>query len=193
MSRIIAGAARGRRLTTPTGSQTRPTSERVREALFSAVDVALGGFAGRVVLDLYAGSGALGLEALSRGAERVLLVESSPKAARLVHANIDAVGLAGASLHRAGVTTTLREPPERPADLVLVDPPYSVPESELTQVLTSLRHGWLHPESMVVIERSSRSPEPTWPPGMTSTRRRAYGETVLWFAQLTEIDESAHP
>ncbi|HLR96353.1 MAG TPA: pantetheine-phosphate adenylyltransferase [Jiangellaceae bacterium] len=186
MSRIISGAARGRRLAIPTGSQTRPTSERVREALFSSVEAALDGLTGRVVLDLYAGSGALGLEALSRGAERVLLVESSPKAAHLVRANIDSVGLAGASLRRAGVTTALREPPERPADLVLIDPPYSAPEPELTGVLTSLLHGWLHPDSIVVIERSSRSPEPTWPPGMTPTRRRAYGETVLWFAQLTE-------
>ena len=98
MPRIVAGAARGRRLAAPPGRGTRPTADRAREALFSALEAQLGSLAGRRVADLYAGSGAVGLEALSRGASAVVLVESDPAAVRSLRANVDAVGLPGAEV-----------------------------------------------------------------------------------------------
>lgn len=186
MTRIIAGAAGGRSLRTPPGEGTRPTSDRVREALFSRLEH-LDALAGRDVLDLYAGSGALGLEALSRGARRVVLVESNRRAAAVISANIAAVargGLAGRAHARTDrVERVLKTVPEAGFDLVLIDPPYALAEAEIAEVLRLLTTGWLAPGALVIVERSGRSPEPDWPAGLVADGSKRYGDTTMWFAQ----------
>ena len=182
--RIIAGAARGRRLAAPSGRATRPTSDRVREALFSTVESRLRSLAGARVLDLYAGSGALGLEALSRGAEHVLLVESDPRALRTLLANVATVGRPGATPRRADVRRLLSVPPDRPYDLVLADPPYDVVAEEVGDVLALLRdQRWLAPGSLVVVERGTRGGDVDWPEGYEAVAQRRYGETTLWYGR----------
>ncbi|GAB7190557.1 16S rRNA (guanine(966)-N(2))-methyltransferase RsmD [Kineococcus sp. NUM-3379] len=180
MTRIVAGAAGGRSLRVPPGSHTRPTSDRVREALFSRLE-AIGVVDGARVLDLYAGSGALGLEAVSRGAASAVLVESARPAAAVARANTDALGLPGVRVVADRVERWLPSAPEEHFDLVLVDPPYAVTEDELAGVLAALAPA-LAPEALVVVERSSRSPEPSWPAGWEREEVRRYGETALWFA-----------
>lgn len=185
MTRIIAGVAGGRTIRTPPGSGTRPTSDRVREALFSALD-ARDAVRGSRVLDLYAGSGALGLEAASRGAGSVVLVESDRRAADVIARNAEDLGLPGVRLVRATVASALAgEPPEgSAADLVLADPPYDVGEDALAAVLERLAAGWLAPGGLLVVERSTRSPEPAWPDGIERAGKpRKYGETTVWLAR----------
>ena len=145
MTRIVAGSARGRRLRTPTGQRTRPTADRVREALFSALESALGSLEGLRVLDLYAGSGAVGLEALSRGAGHTLLVEADARAARVIRDNVRTLGLPGAEVRAGKAEQIVRTaPPSEPYDLVFLDPPYVVPDDDLREILLTLRtEGWL--------------------------------------------------
>ena len=146
---------------------TRPTTELVREALFNAL-VARLDFDGLRVLDLYAGSGALGLEALSRGAARVLLVDSDARAVAVINRNIETVGLPGATARRATVAAVLNARAERPMDLVLADPPYGVPPAEVDAMLAGLQaNGWVAPGSIVVVERGVGAPELNWPAGWT--------------------------
>lgn len=183
MTRIIAGTARGRRLEVPAGQATRPTSDRVREALFSRLQHE-GLLDGTRVLDLYAGSGALGLEAASRGAEHVLLVDSGRTAAASARRNATTVGAEGVEVRQAAVSVVLETPPDRPYDLVLADPPYPLEEDDLAAVLRQLvDHEWLAPDAVVVVERSHRSPEPGWPAGLVRFDERRYGETRLWLAE----------
>jgi 16S rRNA (guanine966-N2)-methyltransferase len=183
VSRIVAGVYGGRKIATPTGDDTRPTSDRVREALFSALDSA-NAIYGRRFLDLYAGSGAIGLEAASRGASHVLLVESDPKAARVIRENVALLQAGKTATIAAGkVATTLAGGPIGGGyDVVFADPPYALAEDELTKVLTALGD-WLNPGATVVIERSKRTPEPTWVSGITGERSRRYGETTLWYGR----------
>ncbi|MBD0292691.1 MAG: 16S rRNA (guanine(966)-N(2))-methyltransferase RsmD [Jiangellaceae bacterium] len=183
MTRIVAGAARGRRLTVPAGRDTRPTSDRVREALFSSLESQLGAFAGTRVLDLYAGSGALGLEALSRGARQALFVESDPRAVQAIRGNIDALGLRGATVAPGPVERVLSNPPPERYDVVLADPPYRLPGARLTEVLAALVGGWLTPDAVVVVERPARAAPLSWPAGIAGERVRRYGETVLWYGR----------
>ncbi len=187
--RVIAGAARGRRLASPPES-TRPTSDRVRESLFSAWESRLGSFGGLHVLDLYAGSGAVGLEALSRGARHVLLVERDRAALATVRANVDGVGLAGAVVHAGDVTTLTSGPApstaEPPYDVVFADPPYDVADDVVEAVLDGIAaHGWLGGGALVAVERRRRGPRFTWPSGYEPERDRAYGDTevraALWY------------
>jgi len=188
VTRIIGGTAGGRRLATPRGEQTRPTSDRVREALFSAVESWCGSLAGLRVLDLYAGSGALGLEALSRGASRAVLVERDRRTAALVSANARELGLAGARVVAASVQTALAAGPgtdDQRHDLVLSDPPYTVTEDDLATDLRLLVP-WLAPDALVVVERARRSPEPTWPTGLEGVRHKRYGDTVLWYGHAPQ-------
>ncbi|GAB2629630.1 16S rRNA (guanine(966)-N(2))-methyltransferase RsmD [Prescottella soli] len=169
-------------------SGTRPTSDRVREALFSSLDSRID-LEGAAVLDLYAGSGALGLEALSRGAEHVLLVESDAKAAAVIKQNVTAVGLPGASVRTAPVAAVVGGAAEREFDVVLADPPYAVTEESVTAALTALlANGWVGEGSVVVVERSSRSPETTWPEGMRAERVKRYGETRIELATCYGLD-----
>lgn len=179
MTRIIAGTWGGRRLATPRGSDTRPTSDRVREALFSSLESELGDFSGLRVLDLYAGSGALGLEALSRGAAHVDLVESARPAATVIAANIAELKTQAATLHRTTAERFLATCRET-YDLVLLDPPYPQDPSDVLAGVVGVLAG----DGLVVAERSSRN-EFTWPPGLTGIRDKAYGETHLWYGQAS--------
>ena len=187
MTRIISGLAGGRRIDTPPGSGTRPTSDRVREALFSRLEH-LDAVHHAKVLDLYAGSGALGLEAASRGATSVLLVESDWAAVAVVRKNIAELGLSGVSVRADVVEQALLIGPaseQARCDLVLADPPYDVTEEALGDVLTLLvTHGWLSGDALVVVERSARSPEPRWPQGLDGAGERRYGDTKMWFADF---------
>jgi 16S rRNA (guanine966-N2)-methyltransferase len=184
MPRIVAGTHGGRPIRVPAGQGTRPTSDRVREALFNTLATMMD-LDGARVLDLYAGSGAVGLEALSRGAAQVLLVEADARAARVARDNIALLRAVGsARLVTARVDRVLADPPDAPYDLVFADPPYAQPEEEVVALLTALvGSGWLAPDSVVVLERSSRSPEPAWVPGITGERGRRYGETTLWYGR----------
>jgi 16S rRNA (guanine966-N2)-methyltransferase len=184
MTRVIAGIAGGRRLAVPPGTTTRPTSDRAREGLFASLLSELGSFDGARVLDLYAGSGAIGLEALSRGADHVRLVESDARAAAVIKANIAAVALPGATLAVDRVERLLSRPPadtEDRYDLVIADPPYAVTEEAVTRVLTLLEAGWLAAGALVVIERATRSGPVDWPPGFLPGKSRRYGEATFWY------------
>ncbi|GAA4420775.1 16S rRNA (guanine(966)-N(2))-methyltransferase RsmD [Actinokineospora soli] len=181
MTRIVAGAAGGRRLAVPPRG-TRPTADRVREALFSALEATLD-LDGARVLDLYAGSGALGLEALSRGAALATLVESDRTAVKILRENATSVGLPGADVRMGRVATVLAETPSAPYDLVLADPPYALGEDDLAAVLTALvDNGWTSEGTVIVVERDRRSGPPRWPTTLTPDRSRRYGETELHWA-----------
>ena len=184
MTRVIAGAARGRRLTVPPGRLTRPTSDRAREGLFGTLVALHGPLDGASVLDLYAGSGAVGLESLSRGARRALFVEADARAARVIRDNIQAVGLGGAELVTDRVERLLGRGRPGPGryDLAVADPPYAVTEDEVTAMLAALEAGgWLAPGAVVAVERATRSGPVSWPPGYESDRSRRYGDTTFWY------------
>lgn len=185
----MAGRYGGRRLITPEGQHTRPTSDRVREALFSTLDSQVG-LEGARVLDLFAGSGAVGLEALSRGASHALLVEHDARAVRTIRTNIAALSAVGAKIVTGKVIDVLGQGNQgEPYDLVFADPPYSMTETDLEAVLAALAAGgWLAPGTVVVIERSSRSPEPPWVQDVTGERGRRYGETILWYGLAAKND-----
>ena len=182
MTRIIAGAARGRALKVP-ASGVRPTGDRAREALFNSLGSLLE-LDGARVLDLYAGSGALGLEALSRGAGEVVLVESGPKVVPVLRGNVAAVGLPGASVVVGSVPTVVARPAGQAFDLVLADPPYAVEPDVVTGVLTALHTGgWLAPEAVLVVERPARETPWEWPTPLVGLRDRRYGEAVLRYGR----------
>ena len=185
MTRVIGGTAGGRRLAVPRGTSTRPTSDRAREGLFSSVQSELGSLTGKRVLDLYAGSGAVGLEALSRGAGYVLLVESDARTAAVIKANVAAIGMPGARVITDRAERLLGRPPgAAPADrydLVFADPPYAVTADTVTRVLTLLAGGWLADGALVVVERATRSGALEWPPGYQPGKSRRYGEATFWY------------
>ncbi len=188
MTRIIAGFAGSLTLVTP-GAGTRPTSDRVREAIFSALD-ARGALEAANVLDLYAGSGALGLEAASRGAARVTLVERSQQAVAACKKNAAAVlkhAPAGLAIDVLGkpVDTFLTSNTAL-WDVVFLDPPYDFDEAEVTDSLELLVPR-LGTGAVVMLERSSRSPEPSWPAGIQLDRRKDYGDTTLWWASPNSL------
>jgi 16S rRNA (guanine966-N2)-methyltransferase len=204
VARVIAGEAGGRRLAVPDGRATRPTSDRAREGLFGTVTSIVGPLTGTRVLDLYAGSGAVGLEALSRGASRVLLVESGARATAVIRQNIEAIGLPGATLIADRVERVLARGPEqtpapdgdrpegaqdfreRPGsgryDVAFADPPYAMADAEISRVLSLLAdEGWLAPEALVIVERATRSGPVRWPDGFVPDRARKYGEATFWY------------
>ena len=186
MTRIIGGDAGGRRLRTPPGDATRPTSDRVREALFSALEAEFGSLRGLRFLDLYAGSGAVGLEAASRGASAVTLVEADRRTAQVVTANAQVVGVA-ADVRAHPVARVLASPAGAPYDVAFLDPPYPLSETDLAEVLGLLVTGdWIVPGGTVVVERSRRSVEPGWPDGLGTPRMKKYGETVLWYVRRAQ-------
>ena len=186
MTRIIAGQARGRRLAVPPKG-TRPTSDRVREALFSSLGHEfVGGWSGVRVLDLYAGSGALGLEAASRGAAHVLLVERAPAAVEVIGRNVAAVGIPRVEVLASDVARAASHPAPSGGgyDLVFLDPPYELPDADVARVLTALlAQGWLAAGAVVVVERSVSSGGIVWPSGIESLRDRRYGDTALWLGR----------
>ena len=182
MTRNTGGTAGGRRLATPRGARTWPTSDRVREALFSAIESWCGSLQGLRFLDLYAGSGAVGLEAWSRGAGIVTMVEQDKKTAALITTNASAIGFPRANVVATAVSTALAKPPTAPYDIVFLDPPYPLTEEALAADLAALvDNEWLVPGALVVVERGSRSPEPTWGRGFEDVRSKKYGETTLWY------------
>jgi 16S rRNA (guanine966-N2)-methyltransferase len=182
MTRIIGGTVGGRRIATPRGVNTRPTSDRVREALFSAIESWCGSLSGLRFLDLYAGSGAVGLEAWSRGAGVVTMVEQDRRTAAMIGANARDLGFSRAHVVTAPVAGALAHVPAAPYDVAFLDPPYAQDERDVAADLAALLdHEWLVPGAMVVVERGSRGPEPVWPVGFTGSREKKYGETVLWY------------
>jgi 16S rRNA (guanine966-N2)-methyltransferase len=197
MTRVIAGMAGGRRLSVPSGNSTRPTSDRAREGLFGTVLSELGSLEGRSVLDLYAGSGAVGLEALSRGAASVTFVESDARAAGVIKANVKTVDLPGTSVviskadrFLTGLSGTgedrARDGQHGPYDLVFADPPYAVTAADIAKLLTLLLAGGLAPGALVVVERATRSGVLEWPPGYMPGKSRRYGEATFWYAWYEE-------
>lgn len=191
MTRIIAGAAGGRRLAVPAGTTTRPTSDRAREALFSTLDALVGTVTGRRFLDLYAGSGGVGLEALSRGASQVHLVENERRVHAVLVANVASISSMQAGV--LGGATTSALPVERVVsaanpgagyDIAFLDPPYALPAKTVREVLADLLvNGWLAPAAVVVLERVSRDPAWVWPQGLVPDRTRRYGEATLWYGR----------
>lgn len=183
VTRIVAGRAGGRTLTVPP-HVTRPTSERVREALFNSLETA-GDLDETRVLDLYAGSGALGLEALSRGAADVLFVESDRRAAQVLRTNVAAVGLGG-HVRQGAAEAVVAEGSPRPFDVVLIDPPYALAGDTLTTVLKGLvSGGWLTESGLVVVERAVRDGDPAWPAGLAALSTKRYGGTALFRAEAS--------
>jgi 16S rRNA (guanine966-N2)-methyltransferase len=178
--RIVGGVAKGRRIAVPPAG-TRPTADRAREAMFSTL-ATLDAVAGARVLDLYAGSGAVGLEALSRGASHALLVESDRKVLSVLRSNVATLGVPGAQVAAGSVATVLAVPPSAPYDLLFADPPYALAAGDLQAVLEAAR-AWLSPDAVVVIERSARDPAWQWPDGFEPLFSRRYGEATLWYAQ----------
>ncbi|MFL5995482.1 MAG: 16S rRNA (guanine(966)-N(2))-methyltransferase RsmD [Streptomyces sp.] len=194
MTRVIAGAAGGRRLAVPPGNGTRPTSDRAREGLLSTWQSLLGGpLDGERVLDLYAGSGAVGLEALSRGASHTLLVEADARAARTIRENVKSLGLPGAEVRAGKAEQIIRTgAPTEPYDLVFLDPPYRVTDHDLREILLTLRtEHWLAPQALVTVERSTRGGEFQWPPGFDAVKARRYGEGTFWYGRAASTCEDA--
>lgn len=190
MTRIIGGLAGGARLVTAAGDTTRPTSERVREGIFSRLDH-LDALDGSAVVDLYAGSGALGLEAASRGAARVLLVDRHQKAVAAARQNAIRVRAAGVSaevtVRAEPVQRVLAAPVSQTYDVAFLDPPYDLAEHVLAADLAALVP-WLANDAVVVVERASRSPEPLWPAGIGPQTDKRYGETRVWYARRDGAD-----
>jgi 16S rRNA (guanine966-N2)-methyltransferase len=183
VTRIVGGSAKGRHLAVPSKG-TRPTSDRAREGLFNTlrahVDVE-----GARVLDLFAGTGAVGLEALSRGAAGVTFVESDRAAAEVLRRNIAAVALPGTCVQRRQAATYLTTAgTDDPFDLVFADPPYAFSDGHLAALLVALcEPGWLAEHAIVVVERSARGAEPQWPACIALVTSRRYGEGVLWYGR----------
>ncbi|WP_166849139.1 16S rRNA (guanine(966)-N(2))-methyltransferase RsmD [Isoptericola sp. BMS4] len=191
MTRIVAGSVGGRGIAVPP-SGTRPTSERVREAVFSRLEH-YGVVDGARVLDLFAGSGALGIEAASRGAAEVVLVDAARRAADVARRNVADLGL-------GRTVRVLAEPAERctgrlaaeaeagtlagPFDLVLLDPPYDLPGATLDRILADLATpGVLARDAVIAVERATRSGEPAWPTGLAPIATKTYGGTAVHFAE----------
>lgn len=182
MTRIIGGTAGGRRIDTPRGATTRPTTDRVREALFSSIESWVGSLAGLRFLDLYAGSGAVGLEAWSRGAGVVTFVEQDRRTARLVTTNAQSIGFASATVLAMPVARSLARGPAAPYDVVFSDPPYEQSaEGVRTDLDLLLANDWLVPHALVVVERSARGATHEWPSGIEPRAHKRYGETSLWY------------
>jgi 16S rRNA (guanine966-N2)-methyltransferase len=200
LSRIIAGSRGGQRIAMPPGDHARPTTDRVREALFSAIAAWAGraaepvedSLAGLAFCDLYAGSGAVGLEAASRGAARVLLVERDPRTAQLGRRNAETLGLA-VEIVVSAVEQVLRKAPAQPFDIVFADPPYELETPTVSdQIQRLVGNAWVDRDSLVVVERSKRTPQLIWPDSAVKRWHRAYGETILCFAELNpEYDRPA--
>lgn len=182
--RIVAGRFRGRTLASPSDRKVRPTSDRVRESLFDILTSRLDdGFEGLAVLDLFAGSGALGIEALSRGAERCVFVDNGPEARGCLAANIETFGLGGITKVLRRDATILGDAGKfGPFDLVFADPPYAKGLGEKA-LAAAAEGGWIAPGAMVVLEEK-RSADVDAPDGLNLTDTRTYGETALLFFEM---------
>lgn len=181
MPRIIGGVARGRRINVPRSMRSRPTSDRAKEGLIGTLED-LVGLSGTRVADLYAGSGSVGLEMLSRGAAHCLFIEVDPRVAEGIRNNAAQLGLTGAEVLTARAETAAGGPPAgEQFDVIFLDPPY---EAEVDAVLADLcRNGWLAPGGVLAVERGSRSPEPAWSDSLEGVRSRRYGDATMWYAR----------
>lgn len=196
--RIIAGSARGRKLRVPE-SGTRPTSDRVRESMFSTLDAKLTasgtGWSKQHVLDLFAGSGALGLEAMSRGAHDVVFVDKSATVSSVLRENCRTVGVDPRSCRTKSVRAWLTHDnahdnaESSPFTMVFVDPPYAFPTDELIEILALLEN-LLAPNALVVVERASSDSCPL-SPGLEFLDERTYGDTTLWYGRSTRLPTGA--
>lgn len=181
--RVVAGRLGGRQLRAVPGSATRPTSDRVREALFAILGDRVDGAR---VLDLFAGTGALAIEALSRGAARAVLVEQAAPAVAVIRANLEALGLTGSALvRRTRAETYLRTRRDGPFDLVFLDPPYAAGVGLVAGLLARLAGGALAPGAVVVVESAARAEAPVWPLELLPESPRRYGDTALHLAVWT--------
>lgn len=202
MSRIISGAAGGVRLASVPGDNTRPTTDRVKESLFSKLE-SYDIIRGARVLDAFGGSGALGCEALSRGAASVTLLDTYPKAVAVIRKNVAAVekamgrtssGPSSATGSAARVqqsqALTYVKSASGPWDLVFVDPPYAMPNEQVSELLEALTPK-LAEGAVVVVERSSRDAEPVWGESLYCFSTRQHGETVLYYVEPDEVEEQA--
>lgn len=188
MTRLVGGVAGGRSLTVPVKG-TRPTSDRARAALFSSLETLIE-LSGARVLDLFAGTGAVGLEAASRGAASVTLVDSGRDAVNALRRNVEAVGLPGVIVRSQSVESFIAggSPGSHETfDVVFADPPYAYPDDDLARLLESLVTGddWLAPDAVVVVERSKRGAPPAWPDVIQPIKDKRYGESVLWYGRWT--------
>jgi len=182
MTRIISGEFKGRAIKVPP-SVTRPTSSRVREAVFSSLQHTLGSFAGLAVLDLFDGSGALGFEALSRGASWAVFLESDRGAATCIERNAQAFGETRFSVQKADVLEASKSVAAGPAaDLVFIDPPYALADEQVTSLLINLANNrWLAAQAVVVLERAGKT-EVIWPQSFEPLANKTYGDTSIWYA-----------
>lgn len=172
----------------PPGNSTRPTSDRAREGLFSALDARLHGLGGMRVIDAFAGSGAVGVEALSRGAAAALLIESDQRAAEVIRANLRTLGVPGGRLLTDRVErVAAQDCAEPPYHVLFLDPPYALEAKAVGELIADFaRHGWLAGGAVVCVERASRDPEFAWPDGFDPLRSRKYGEGTLWYGHRRE-------
>lgn len=184
--RIIAGVAKGRSLSSVAGA-TRPTSDRAREAIYSTLTSEFGDFLGLHILDLFAGSGAMGLEALSRGASLVHCVEKDDAAAKTIATNAALVQKAQPvgvfHLFHMGVQKFVESNPEHQYHFVYVDPPYDFADSDLTRILENLRsNNFFKDGAVIAIERATKSTQPVWPEGFEPSRTKVYGQASIYYA-----------
>lgn len=181
MTRIIAGHYGGRRISVPK-SGTRPTTDRVREALFSSLSSRIKDFSELVVLDLFAGSGALGLEAISRGAREAVFVDSAAIAVATVKVNLKDLGITAKVLRQTALAFSLK--PSHRFGLVLIDPPYDLGVESIRQILLNLAaHQGLCSDALIVVEGPKKSAF-SWPEGFDAVDERSYGETHLWYGHF---------
>jgi 16S rRNA (guanine966-N2)-methyltransferase len=184
MTRVVAGSAGGRRLVVPRGRATRPTSDRAREGLFSALEAMRGPLHGARFLDLYAGTGAVGIEALSRGAAHVCFVESDDVAVGVIRRNLGALALDGGIVRHQRVERFASTAADGPGyEICFADPPYADDATRLATTLAGVIEQWLSPDAVVVVERPSREADWTWPSGLSPVRSRKYGDTTLWYGR----------
>lgn len=193
MTRIIAGRARGRRLKVP-GAGTRPTSDRVREALFASIESRLQAqgrsWQDTTMCDLWAGSGAVALEAWSRGAHLVLAIEKAKAAAKVISSNIADLRAYDVHCVCADVSGAVSSAPAMgPFDVVFADPPYEFDTESVREVLaTGMARGWFSHGAIVIVERAVRSPSP-FPEGIEEVEQRPYGDSALWYGRFVHEQE----
>jgi len=190
--RIIAGRAKGRNIDA-VASATRPTSDRAREALFSTLASEFGDFDGLHVLDLYAGTGAIALEALSRGASVVHAVEKDEPAAQAIEKNYENIKSAQCPgmfhLYTMGVNRFLQDKAQLQYHFVYVDPPYDLDDLDVVETLIQLvSGGFLHPQALIAVERNSRVREISWPDGLEQVREKNYGQATIFYGSPTPVD-----
>ena len=188
MTRIIGGDFRGRSIKVP-DAEIRPTSSRVREAIFSSVEHAVSGLDDLRVLDLFSGSGAFGIESISRGAAESVLIEKDLRAADSLHTNIANFGIKNAKVVIADVFIEVAQKSGRGTfDVVFIDPPYAVEDEQVDALIANLvENDWLNEYALIVVERGSRS-QVLWPQQVEELRKKVYGDTSIWYGQYLSND-----